>query len=56
MEIYAVPMVGVYGFTSKASVLVKIPYVNKELRMANTPDRGVNGLGDMTILGKYRVK
>ena len=40
MEIYAVPVVGVYGFTSKASVLVKIPYVNKELRTAGGPDRG----------------
>ncbi len=55
MEIYAVPVVGVYGFTSKASALVKIPYVNKELRTAGGPDRGVQGLADITVLGKYRV-
>jgi len=54
-DIYTLPLVFVYGFTSKASVLVKVPIISKELRAINSPDRGDTGLGDTTVLGKYRV-
>jgi hypothetical protein len=54
-DIYSVPLVFVYGFTSKASVLIKVPLLVKELREINSPDRGDAGLGDTTVLGKYRV-
>jgi hypothetical protein len=54
-DIYSVPLVAVYGFTSKASMLVKAPIISKELRAINSPDRGDTGLGDVTVLGKYRV-
>jgi hypothetical protein len=54
-DIYSVPLVAVYGFTSKASILFKIPIISKELRAINSPDRGDTGLGDTTVLGKYRV-
>jgi hypothetical protein len=54
-DVYSVPLVAVYGFTSKASLLVKVPIVSKELRAINSPDRGDTGLGDTTVLGKYRV-
>ena len=55
VRILAVPVVGVYGFTSKASILVKVPFLDKELSSSNNPDRGDNGIGDTTVLGKYRV-
>jgi hypothetical protein len=54
-DIYSVPLVFVYGFTSKASVLIKVPLIVKELREINALDRGDAGLGDTTVLGKYRV-
>jgi len=54
-RILAIPVVGVYGFTSKASILVKVPFLDKELSSLNSPDRGDNGIGDITVLGKYRV-
>ena len=53
-DIYSVPLVFVYGFTSKASVLVKVPLIAKELRAINSFDRGDAGLGDTTLLGKYQ--
>lgn len=53
-DIYSVPLVFVYGFTSKASVLVKVPLIAKELRAINSFDRGDAGLGNTTLLGKYQ--
>jgi len=55
VRVLAIPVVGVYGFTSKASMLVKVPYLDKELSSLNNPDRGDSGIGDTTVLGKYRV-
>ncbi len=54
-DIYSIPLVAVYGFSSKASILVKVPIISKELRAINSPDRGDTGIGDTTVLGKYRV-
>ncbi len=54
-EIVTVPLVGVYGFTAKASILVRVPIIYKELRFKNGPNRGDHGLGDTTVLGKYRI-
>lgn len=54
-DIYTLPLVFVYGFTSKASILVKVPIISKELRAINSPDRGDTGIGDTTVLGKYRI-
>ncbi len=54
-EVFVIPFVGVYGFTAKASMLVKIPIVHKELRSQNESNRGDHGLGDITVLGKYRI-
>jgi hypothetical protein len=51
----AIPMVGVYGFTSKVSMLVKALYLDKELSSNNNSDRGDSGIGDTTVLGKVRV-
>ncbi len=52
---YVVPFVGVYGFTSKSSLLVKVPYINRELRTATGANRGDEGLGDITLIGKHRI-
>jgi hypothetical protein len=54
-DIFVVPLVFVYGFTSKASALVKVPFISKDLHTPNSADRGEAGLGDTTVLGKYRV-
>jgi len=55
VEVYSVPVVMVYGFTSKASMLVKIPFLVKEMKTGTGSIRGDEGLGDITVLGKYRV-
>ncbi|MCH8313620.1 MAG: transporter [Nitrospinae bacterium] len=49
-----VPFVGVYGFTSKSSILVKVPYIYRELKTASGALRSDQGPGDVTILGKHR--
>lgn len=55
VDVLAIPFVGVYGITAKASVLAKIAYLDKELSSNNGPTRSQNGLGDLTLLGKYRI-
>ncbi len=54
VRVYAVPVVGVYGFTSKASLLVRLPFLVKEMKTGAGRTRGDEGLGDMAVLGKYR--
>ena len=55
VDVYSVPVVMVYGFTSKASLLVKIPFLVKEMKTGTGSVRGDEGLGDISVLGKYRV-
>jgi len=55
VETFAVPIVGVYGITSKASVLFKVPYINRDQTTETGLNRGDQGLGDITLLGKYRI-
>jgi hypothetical protein len=49
-----VPFVGVYGFTAKSSVLVKVPIIYRELKTAGGAIRSDHGPGDVTLLGKHR--
>lgn len=49
-----VPFVGVYGFTAKSSILVKVPYIYRELKTAAGASRSDQGPGDVTVLGKRR--
>ncbi len=49
-----VPFVGVYGFTAKSSILVKVPIIYRELKTASGAIRSDHGPGDVTILGKHR--
>jgi len=58
LEIFAMPQTLVYGFTEKTSVILTIPFLSKELD--STADgirtnRGDAGLGDLLLLGKYRL-
>lgn len=55
LDAVALPVVGVYGITAKSAVLMKIAYVNKDLRTVSGLKRGDQGIGDLTILGKHRV-
>ena len=55
VETFFVPFVGVYGITSKASVLLKVPYINRDQITETGLKRGDQGLGDITLLGKYRL-
>ncbi|MFQ5671663.1 MAG: transporter [Nitrospinales bacterium] len=54
LDVFTLPVVGVYGITSRAAVLVKAPYINKDLRTAGGSTRSNQGVGDTTLLGKYR--
>jgi len=54
LDAFALPVVGVYGITAKAAVLVRVPYFNKDLRTAGGLTRSNQGVGDTTLLGKYR--
>jgi hypothetical protein len=49
-----VPFVGVYGFTAKSSILVKVPIIYRELKTAGGALRSDQGPGDVTLLGKHR--
>lgn len=49
-----VPFVGVYGFTAKSSLLVKVPTIYRELKTATGAIRSDQGPGDVTLLGKHR--
>ncbi len=55
VDVYSVPVVGVYGFTSKISLLVKIPFLVKEMKTGSGQIRGDEGLGDISVFGKYRI-
>lgn len=55
LDVLALPVVGVYGITAKAAVLMKLPYIDKDLRTVGGLKRGDQGIGDLTILGKYRI-
>ncbi len=54
VDAVVVPLVGVYGFTAKSSVLVKVPIIYRELKTATGALRSDHGPGDVTVLGKYR--
>ena len=58
LEAFAMPQTLVYGFTEKISTILTIPFLSKELD--STADgvrisRGDAGLGDLLLLGKYRL-
>lgn len=56
--ILSVPTTFVYGFTEKFSGMATIPYVYKKQRTSSGSDRitrKASGLGDITLLSKYRV-
>lgn len=55
LDVFSVPVVGVYGITAKASVLVNVPLIYKDLRTSAGTHRGDEGAGDITVLGKYRI-
>jgi len=54
VDVVVVPFVGVYGFTAKSSVLVKVPVIYRELKTAGGALRSDHGPGDVTVLGKHR--
>ncbi len=54
VDAVVVPFVGVYGFTAKSSILVKVPVIYRELKTATGAFRSDYGPGDVTVLGKYR--
>jgi len=48
----------VYGITEKAALFVTVPYLIKELKSTEDGsgrERGDSGVGDITLLGKYRI-
>jgi hypothetical protein len=58
LETFAMPQTLVYGFTENASVILTIPFLSKELDATTNgirTSRGDAGLGDLLLLGKYRV-
>jgi hypothetical protein len=55
LDVFSLPFVGVYGITAKASVLVNVPFTFKDLRTSAGTHKGDEGVGDITVLGKYRV-
>jgi len=58
LEIFAMPQTVVYGFTEKTSMSLTIPFLNKELDATTDgirTSRGDAGLGDLLLLGKYRL-
>lgn len=54
-EVFAVPSVLVYGVTSKFALIGVAPYFDKTLRLDSGIERGANGLGDVTLLGRYEA-
>ncbi len=58
LEVWAAPVVGVYGLTEKWALFGIIPYLNKELAVSAPSERRtreVSGLGDTTFLARYTV-
>jgi len=54
----AVPITFVYGFTEKFAGIATIPYIYRKQRTNSGSDRitrKTSGLGDITLLGKYRI-
>lgn len=54
LEVIAVPSVFAYGFTEKFALIGVVPYLDKTLKTGGA-ERGDNGLGDSTLLGRYQV-
>jgi len=58
LEVLALPQTLVYGVTEKAAVIVTVPFLNKELDETDAQGRFSRkdaGLGDVVLLGKYRI-
>jgi len=58
LEIFMMPQTVVYGFTEKTSMILTIPFLSKELESPTDgirTSRGDTGVGDLLLLGKYRV-
>jgi len=54
----SIPTTFVYGFTEKFAGIVTIPYIYRRQRTNSGSDRitrKTSGLGDITLLGKYRI-
>lgn len=54
LEVIAVPSVFVYGFTEKFALIGEFPYLDMTFKTGGV-ERGDNGLGDSTLLGRYQV-
>jgi len=54
VDAVVVPFVGVYGFTSRSSMLIKVPIIYRELKAAGGVLRSDQGPGDVTVIGKHR--
>jgi len=57
-DVVTMPQTLVYGLTEKASVILTIPFLSKELDSTTDgirTSRGDAGLGDLLLLGKYRL-
>ena len=56
LDVFAFPVVGVYGATRKLALFAIVPILDKNLDVT-TPlgrrTRSVSGLGDVTLLGRY---
>jgi len=58
LEIFTMPQTVVYGLTEKASAILTIPFLSKELESTTDgirTSRGDAGLGDLLLLDKYRI-
>ena len=56
--VLSIPTTFVYGFTEKFAGIATIPYIYKKQRTNSGSDRitrKTSGLGDITLLGKYRI-
>jgi hypothetical protein len=58
LDVFAAPLVGVYGVSDKLALFAIVPILDKSLEV-NTAEgrreRPTSGLGDVTLLGRYTV-
>lgn len=58
LEVYALPQTLVYGWTERLAMILKVPFLNRELDSTSGGSRISRkdaGLGDIELLGKYRL-
>ena len=57
LEVFSLPQTLVYGLTERFAMILKVPFVNKELDSTSGGSRisrKDSGVGDVELLGKYR--